>query len=90
MSEKQSGEMSNFEISVKIVDHERRLNEQESDMKAIKPIVYDTSSAVRHIEKSVEKMTENSDKIRGYFLAALISGAVGIGYFAVKALMGVS
>lgn len=88
MPEVQFREMSNLEVSVKILDHERRLIEQEADMKAIKPVVYNTAASVKQIEKSVDKMTENSDKIRGYFLAALITGAVGIGYFAVKALMG--
>lgn len=89
MTEGINGDMSNVNLLVSSKDHERRIVDLEADMKAIKPIVYDTANAVKQIEKSVVRMTENSDKIRGYFLAALISGAVGIGYFAVKALMGV-
>ncbi|MEK4713491.1 hypothetical protein [Sporosarcina sp. FSL K6-5500] len=88
MTGAQLGEMSNFEISVKILDFERRMKEQESDMKSIKPIVYETSSAVKQIEKSVNKMVENSDKMRGYFLSALVAGGVGIAFFALKALWG--
>ncbi|MFP7201096.1 hypothetical protein SFC08_08975 [Lysinibacillus halotolerans] len=65
-------------------DHERRIVELERDMKTIKPIVYDTSNSVRQIEKSVEKMEQNSDKIKGYFLAAAISGVVGIVFIALQ------
>lgn len=67
---------------VKLTDHERRIVELESDMKTIKPVVYNTSNSVKQIEKSVEKMEKNSDKIKGYFLAAAITatvtGVVGI------------
>lgn len=82
-------EMDTFELSVKSIDTDRRLTGLEEDMKAIKPIVYDTASSVKQIERSVEKMTENSDKMRNYFLSGLISGAVGLAFFAVKALWGV-
>ncbi|MBG9690404.1 hypothetical protein ABD91_05785 [Lysinibacillus sphaericus] len=36
------------------------------------------------IEKYVEKMEKNSDKIKGYFLAAAISGVVGIVFIALQ------
>lgn len=65
-------------------DHERRIKELETDMKTIKPIIYNTSNSVKQIEKSVEKMEKNSDKIRGYFLAAAISGVVGIVFIALQ------
>lgn len=59
--------MNEFQQAVSIADHERRIDELEKDMKAVKPIVYDTASSVKQIEKSVEKMEKNSDKIKGYF-----------------------
>ena len=88
MTEQQVGQLSNFEISLKLIDYERRIKVNEDDLKAIKPIVYDLASAVKQIEKSGNKMEENSDKMRGYFLSALVMGAVGIGFCAVKALWG--
>lgn len=67
-----------FQQAVTVADHERRLKELEKDVSTIKPIVYNTASSVKQIEKSVEKMEQNSDKIKGYFLAAAISGVIGI------------
>lgn len=78
------GKMNEFQQAVSIADHERRIDELEKDMKAVKPIVYDTASSVKQIEKSVEKMEKNSDKIKGYFLAAAISGVVGIVFIALQ------
>lgn len=77
-------ELSPFAVSLRLMEHERRIKELEGDMKEIKPIVYDTSRSVKAIEKSVEKMTENSEKIRGYFLNALIVGGLGILFFALQ------
>ena len=88
MTEKQSGEMSYFEMSLKLIDYERRIADTESDLKVMKPIVYETSSAVKQIERSVNKMLDNSDKTRGYLLSSLVAGAVGIAFFALKALWG--
>lgn len=76
--------MNDFQQAVSITDHERRIVELENDMKNIKPIVYDTSNSVKQIVKSVEKMEKNSDKIKGYFLAAAISGLVGIAFIALQ------
>ena len=61
-------------------DVERRVESLESDMKRIKPIVY----SVKQIEKSVERMEVNSEKIKGYFLSAVITGIVGIIYVALQ------
>lgn len=79
-----SERMSEFQQAVSIADHERRIVELEKDMNAVKPIVYDTASSVKQIEKSVEKMEQNSDKIKGYFLAAAISGVVGVLFIALQ------
>lgn len=79
-----SERMSEFQQAVSIADHERRIIELEKDMNAVKPIVYDTASSVKQIEKYVEKMEKNSDKIKGYFLAAAISGVVGIVFIALQ------
>lgn len=73
-----------FQQAVTVADHERRLQELEKDVSTIKPIVYDTASSVKQIEKSVEKMEQNSDKIKGYFLAAAISGLVGVVFIALQ------
>lgn len=75
---------NDVETAVTIMDHTRRLEELEKDMKTIKPIVYETSSSVKQIEKSVGKMEQNSDKIKGYFLAAAITGVVGIFFIALQ------
>jgi|GEM_PF-1309685 len=77
-------EVSKFQQAVTITDHERRLMELEKDVNTIKPIVYNTASSVKQIEKSVEKMEQNSDKIKGYFLAAAISGVVGVVFLALQ------
>lgn len=77
-------ETSLFQQAITQADHERRIIELENDMKTIKPIVYDTSTSVKQIEKSVEKMEQNSDKIKHYFLAAAISGIVGIVFLALQ------
>lgn len=77
-------EVSTFQQAVAIKDHERRLMELEKDVNTIKPIVYNTASSVKQIEKSVEKMEQNSDKIKGYFLAAAISGVVGVVFLALQ------
>ena len=69
-------------------DVERRVQSLEEDMKMIKPIVYSTEAAVKNIEQSVKRMEINSDKIRGYFWAAMISGIVGILFIAVQKFMG--
>ena len=61
-------------------DVERRVESLELDMKTIKPIVY----SVKQIEKSVERMEANSEKIKGYFLSAVITGIVGIIYVALQ------
>ena len=61
-------------------DVERRVESLELDMKSIKPIVY----SVKQIEKSVERMEANSEKIKGYFLSAVITGIVGIIYVALQ------
>lgn len=79
-----SEKMNDFQQAVSIADHERRIIELENDMKTVKPIVYDTASSVKQIEKSVGKMEQNSDKIKGYFLAAAISGVVGIVFIALQ------
>lgn len=76
--------MNDFQQAVSITDHERRIVELENDMKNIKPIVYNTSNSVKQIEKSVEKMEKNSDKIKGYFLAAAKSRLVGIVFIALQ------
>ncbi|MEH6940763.1 hypothetical protein [Bacillus sp. JJ722] len=76
-------ELSAFQQAVKIADHDRRIADVENDMRTIKPIVYDTASSVKQIEKSVGKMEQNSDKIRGYFLSAIIIGVVGLVFTAV-------
>lgn len=70
--------------AVTVADHERRLQELEKDVSTIKPIVYNTASSVKQIEKSVEKMEQNSDKIKVYFLAAAISGVVGVLFIALQ------
>ncbi|WP_313891104.1 hypothetical protein [Psychrobacillus sp.] len=73
----EENELSTFQQAVKLTDHERRISDLENDVKTIKPIVYETSNSVKSIEKSVEKMEKNSDKIKGYFLAAAITASVG-------------
>ncbi|AVK85254.1 hypothetical protein C3943_17825 [Lysinibacillus sp. B2A1] len=73
-----------FQQAVTAADHERRLQELEKDVSTIKPIVYNTASSVKQIEKSVEKMELNSDKIKGYFLAAAISGVIGVVFIALQ------
>lgn len=78
------GQETQFQQAVTVADHERRLQELEKDVSTIKPIVYDTASSVKQIEKSVEKMEQNSDKIKGYFLAAAISGVVGVVFIALQ------
>ena len=65
-------------------DVERRVESLELDMKSIKPIVYSTEASVKQIEKSVERMEVNSEKIKGYFLSAVITGIVGIIYVALQ------
>ena len=65
-------------------DVERRVESLELDMKSIKPIVYSTEASVKQIEKSVERMEVNSEKIKGYFLSAVITGIVGIVYVALQ------
>ena len=70
------------------MDHDRRIDELESDMKNIKPIVYDTANTMKNIEKSVEKMEVNSDKMRGYFLSAVIVALVGLVFTAIKGYYG--
>jgi len=81
-------ELNTFQQAVAITDHERRIAELEGDVKTIKPIVYNTSNSVKSIEKSVEKMEKNSDKIKGYFLAAAITatvtGVIGIIFIALQ------
>lgn len=62
-------EVTTFQQAVTVADHERRLTELEKDVNTIKPIVYDTASSVKQIEKSVAKMEKNSDKIKGYFFS---------------------
>lgn len=81
-----TAEKENVEIRQAVVnaDHARRISELENDMKTVKPIVYDTASSVKQIEKSVGKMEQNSDKIKGYFLAAAISGVIGIVFIALQ------
>lgn len=76
--------------AVFVADMERRVGKLEDDMKEIKPLVYDTANSARQIEKSVEKMLANSDKIRGYFVAAFVSGIVGILFIALRAYMEVN
>lgn len=92
MNEQNNDLMTPFQIAVKIQDHERRIKEQEDDMKAIKPIVYDTAGSVKQIERSVSKMEENSNKIRGYFLAAsitaVVGGAIGLVFFVIQSGIG--
>lgn len=73
-----------FQQAVPVADHERRLQELEKDLSTIKTIVYNTASSVKQIEKSVEKMEQNSDKIKGYCLAAAISGVVGVLFIALQ------
>ncbi|MEQ6048915.1 hypothetical protein U2I53_07745 [Lysinibacillus capsici] len=73
-----------FQQAVTVADHEKRLQELEKDVSTIKPIVYNTVSSVKQIEKSVEKMEQNSDKITGYFLAAVIRGVVGVLFIALQ------
>lgn len=82
-------ELSPFQQAVRLTDHERRITEMEVDMKTIKPIVYDTSNNVKQIAKSVEKMEANSDKMRGYILAAVVTGVIGIVFIAIKSLLGI-
>ena len=81
-------ELNPFEITVKLMDHNRRIEYLEGDMKTVKPIIYDTSASVKRIEKSVEKMETNSEKTRGYIQAAVITGIVGVLVLAVKTLLG--
>ncbi|KMN39552.1 MULTISPECIES: hypothetical protein [Lysinibacillus] len=75
---------STFQQAVTVADHEKRLQELEKDVSTIKPIVYNTVSSVKQIEKSVEKMEQNSDKITGYFLAAVIRAVVGVLFIALQ------
>ena len=82
-------ELSPFQQAVKLTDHERRIKDMEDDMKTLKPIVYDTSNSVKQIEKSVGKMEANSDKMRGYILAAVVTGVIGIVFVAIKSLFGI-
>lgn len=74
------------------IDVTRRLEKVEKDIEVIKPIVYNTSNSVKQIEKSVEKMEANSDKIKGYFLASLITatvgGVIGVVFLALKLSIG--
>lgn len=77
-------EEKEFQSAVQMLDHRRRIEELESDVKTLKPIVYDTATSVKSIAKSVDKMEVNSDKIKGYFLAAAISGVVGIVFIAIQ------
>jgi hypothetical protein len=58
-------------------------------MKTIKPIVYETSNSVKQIEKSVGKMEADSDKMRGYVQAAVVTGVIGIVFIAIKSLIGI-
>jgi len=81
-------QLNSFETSVKIMDHDRRIDELEADMKNIKPIVYDTANSVKNIEKSVSKMEANSDRMRGYLLSAVIVALVGLVFTAIKGYYG--
>lgn len=69
---------------VQLVDYERRIKDLEDDVKALTPLIYGTITSVRQIEKSVERMEKNSDRIKNYFLAAAISGVVGIVFIALQ------
>ena len=82
-------QLNPFEIAVKMMDHSRRIEELEGDMRTIKPIIYDTAASAKRIEKSVEKMEMHSEKLKGYIQAAVITGIVGILILAVKTLLGI-
>ena len=88
-------ELNPFEIAVKMMDHSRRIEDLEGDMKTLKPIVYGTAESAKRIEKAVEKMEANSEKtqansekIKGYIQAAVITAVVGIIVLALKTLFG--
>lgn len=85
-----NNELINFETTVKLMDHNRRIDDLEQDMKSIKPIVYETSNSVKQIQKSVEKMENNSDKMRGYILSAVVVGVIGIIFIAIKEMLGIA
>ena len=82
-------ELNSLETTVKLIEHSRRLSDLEQDIKAIKPIVYETANSVKQIEKLVGKMEANSDKMRGYILAAVTTGIIGIVFIALKQTLGI-
>lgn len=81
--------LNNFELSVSMMDHSRRITELEADLKTIKPIIYNTANSVRSIEKSVSKMESNSDKMRGYIQGGVVAGILAIVFFAIKSMLGI-
>ena len=79
--------MTNFELALEVMDLKRQTQENKEDIKAMKPIVYDTANSVKQIEKSVDKMEKNSDRIKGYIQAGVISGILGIVFLALKSIL---
>lgn len=47
-------------------------------MDKIEPMVYSHEQMMAIVTKSVQQMEQNSDKIKGYIMAAAISGIAGI------------
>ena len=78
-----------LEEMVRARHNEKRIDDLESDMNNIKPIVYSTANDVKTIAKSVEKMEANSDKMRGYLLGGVITGVLSIVFIAIKQLLGI-
>ena len=89
MDEKNASGLSAFEQAVMTVNNNRRLDILEGDMKTIKPIVYETATSTKQIEKSVKKIEKNSEHVRNTVVGGFIMGVISIVFIAIKQLFGI-
>jgi len=89
LEKEKEGGLSAFEQSVMLINNNRRLDNLEGDMKTIKPIVYETATSAKQIEKSVKKMEKNSEHVRNTVVGGFIMGIIGIVFIAIKQLVGI-
>jgi len=89
VGEKNESGLSAFEQSVMLINNNRRLDNLEGDMRTIKPIVYETATSAKQIEKSVAKMEKNSEQTKNFIVGSSISGVVAIVFVAIKQLFGI-
>lgn len=78
MTNENRGELSPFEVAFKMKSHEEKIAELEAEMKHIKPIVYETASSVKAINKSVSGIEENSRVIKNAVIGAIFSVLTGV------------